>query len=76
MYNLYFDKKEVELKIKKVTGMGSRLQEEYPVEPKQYNDCYWICLERKPLKELAQQIKSEWLHETETLLEKIKTLNV
>ena len=76
MYNLYFNKEKVELKIKKVSNEGSRLRSNYPSIPTQFNDNYWICLERKPLKEIARRIQTEWRIEAEQRLSAIKNLKI
>lgn len=74
MYNLYFNKNHVVLKLEKVRNQGSQLQKDYPTKPMRFNDCYYFCTTREPLKVLKQKIKEQWLEDAKRRLEEIKAL--
>ena len=41
-----------------------------------YNDCYFICNDRKKLREKANEIKNEWITELEDELEKANNMKI
>jgi hypothetical protein len=63
MYILYFNKSERKIKVSK--AHKSLLNLNYTEKVTQYNDCYFYCSERKPLKEKAKEIKQNWIDELE-----------
>lgn len=72
MYTLYFNKPKMIIEVKKASkGMNHCT---YTNEAVQYNDCYWVCLNRKPLVEKAEEIKEAWTKELEERIEKVKSI--
>lgn len=75
MYTLYFDKNKAELKLTKASK-GMQKFVKYTEEATRHNSCCYVCLNRKPLKELAESMKQEWINETEDILEKCKNIKI
>lgn len=75
-YTLLVDWKKKTLKLSKPTA-GMRTPDViYTDEIKRYNDSYFICLKRKPLKEKAEQIKAEWIRDLEDQLQTVRDLKI
>ena len=74
MYTLYHSKKMREIKVSKASKSLQNLS--YKEEITYYNDCYFICLTRKPLVEKAKEIKQRWIDALETELEEIKQIKL
>lgn len=74
MYNLYHNKEQCVIELRKVRSKERQLQAHYTHEPSRFNDCYYICVNRKPLKELAQQLKEGWIIEAKDRLEKTENI--
>lgn len=76
MYNLYHNKEKGELKLIKVSSSNRKLHTTYKAQPSYFNDCYYVCMERKPLKELAISIKEQWLKEAKERVEMLENMKV
>ena len=74
MYTLYFSKKDKDIKVSKAKKVMQNLK--YTEEAVQFNDCYYICVNRKPLVEKAKEIQEKWISEMEEELESIKKIKV
>jgi|GEM_PF-4322254 len=74
MYLLYFKKSERKIKVSKAHKGMQNLN--YTDEVVQHNDCYFICSERKPLKEKAIEIHQSWISEFEEALNSIKDIKI
>lgn len=72
MYTLYVRKEKMIIEVKKASKAMSNCT--YTNEVVRYNDCYWVCLNRKPLMEKAKEIKESWISELEGKLEKVKSI--
>lgn len=75
-YTLLVDWKEKSLKISKPTKGMRTPYVIYTNEVKRYNDSYFICLKRKPLKELAENIKAGWIADAEFELKRVKAIEI
>ena len=64
------------MKIKKVNRLSRKLNGLYTPEVTYYNNCYYICLDKKPLKKFANELKEQWLNEVMERVELIKRINV
>ena len=71
MYKLYHDKRNLDLRIE---PLGNLLIDTSKIGemPTIFNDSYYVCNNRKALKELAQEIKKNWINEYTDLLEMTK----
>lgn len=74
MYTLYHNKNMREIKVSKASKPLHNLR--YKEEVTYYNDCYFICLTRKPLVEKAKEIKQKWIDTLETELDQIKQIKL
>ena len=72
MYQLYFKKEDFELRVEPLTAWAKDITD----IPKRFNDCIYVCNNRKALRELAKQIKAEWIAELEEKLENAKNIKV
>lgn len=75
MYSLYHNKSKLIISIEKANKWQQRLVT-FKEEITPYNDNYFFCLKRKPLKEKALEIKQDWLAEAERNLQAIKDIKV
>lgn len=74
MYQLYYSKKDSEIKIDKLKKVFQGI--EITDEVKYYNDCFYFCSDRKKLKEKAIEIKNEWISEARIVLEKYESIEI
>lgn len=74
MYLLYFNESARTLKLKKAPK--HLLDFPYEKEVKKYNENLYICLERKTLKEFAEEMKQQWIEELEQQLEELKNSKI
>jgi hypothetical protein len=74
MYTLYFKKSERKIKLSKSHKSMQNL--DYTDKVTRYNDCYFVCSERIPLKEKAKEIKQNWIEEYEEALNSIKEIKI
>jgi hypothetical protein len=74
MYTLYYSRKEKTIKVTKARKALQNLN--FTEEVTRYNDCYFICSNRKPLIEKAKDIQNEWLLELVKELETIREINL
>ena len=74
MYTLYHKKDEGIIEVKKA-HIGMR-DCNYTDDVTCHNDCYYICLKRKPLIEKAKEIKKSWLDELEEKMRKIESIEL
>jgi hypothetical protein len=74
MYTLYFNRSEKIIKVSKATKALQNLS--FTEEVTQYNYCFFICSNRKPLVEKAREIKREWILELEDELNTIEAINI
>lgn len=75
MFSLYHSKKEKKLEIKPIKNNSLMV---YNVTDKvtSYNDCYFVCNNRKALKEKATEIKNSWIEEAEKELNALKEIEI
>lgn len=80
-YSLYHNKRESELFIKRYNkifyplyGENKECYENGDVVS--YNDCYYVCKDRKKLKEFAISIKDNWVLDLEHQLVIIKGIKI
>jgi hypothetical protein len=74
MYTLYYSRKEKTIKVTKARKALQNLN--FTEEVTRYNDCYFICSNRKLLIEKAKDIQNEWLLELVKELETIREINL
>lgn len=74
MYTLYVNKKEKMIQVTKARSIFHHLT--YTDEVVKYNDCYYICTKRKPLKEKGKEFHQEWIKELEEELKSLKELKI
>lgn len=74
MYVLYFNKSERKIKLSKANKSMRNLN--YTDQVVKYNDCHYICTERRLLKEKAIEIQQSWISEFEEALNSIKELKI
>jgi hypothetical protein len=74
MYTLYFQKSEKVIQVSKARKALQNLN--FMEEVTRYNDCYFICTNRKPLVEKAKEIKQDWILELEKELSAMKEINI
>jgi hypothetical protein len=74
MYILYFKRSEKTIKVSKARKTFQHLN--FTEEVVRYNDCYYMCANRKPLVEKAQEIKREWILELEDELNSIEQIKI
>jgi hypothetical protein len=74
MYTLYYSRKEKTIKVTKARKALQNLN--FTEEVTRYNDCYFICSNRKPLIEKAKDIQTAWLLELVKELETIREINL
>lgn len=72
MYTLYVEKEKMIIEVKKTSKAMSNCT--YTNEVVKYNDCYYLCLKRKPLIEKATEIKESWIRELEEKIKKAKSI--
>jgi len=78
MLELYYNKQECELKIKKDTKLcygKKHIEEIKEQEISYFNDCYYIAEERKPLIVKAQEIRNKWIEETKQRLIELENMS-
>lgn len=74
MYQLYHKKSEGIIKIEKLKKVFSKV--EVTDEIMCFNSVYYLCSDRKKLKEKALEIKNEWVSEAKLLLEKYESIKI
>ena len=74
MYTLYYDKEKRELKIQKANKSMQNIP--YYDDVFKFNDCYYTCLTRNPLKEKAKEMLAEWIYEAEENLKKFQNIKL
>ena len=74
MYILYFNKSERKIKVSKAHKAFLNLN--FTDKVAQYNDCYFYCSDRKPLKEKGKEIKQNWIDELEEALFSTKEIKI
>lgn len=72
MYTLFFNKSQKKIKVGKANKAMQHQQ--YTDEVVQFNDCYYLCSERKPLVLKANEMWSEWIKEAEQNLDEIRAM--
>ena len=76
MYNLLCNKRELEIKIVKVTSRGQHLHTEYTDEVVKFNDYYFVSTDIKALREKAVEIKEGWIFELEGKLNTVVSIKI
>ena len=74
MYSLYHDKEKGIIKVSKTPKAMQDI--EHKEEITRYNHCYYLCLYRKPLVELARQMRNEWIKELESQIDNLRNLKI
>lgn len=75
MYKLYFSRKDLKIELSPIKNnelMVSRV----PDEIVRYNDCYYVCSDRKKLRDKANEIREKWIREVEEELGWLKDLKI
>ena len=72
MYSLYHDKEKGIIKVSKTPRALQDIK--HKEEITFYNRCYYLCLHRKPLVELARQMRDEWIKELEGQIDNLRNL--
>ena len=74
-YYLYHDK---EFKILEIGNLEKKslLVKVLSNEITTYNNSYYVCNDRKKLKEFAEKMKNEWIKRAETELVKLKEMKI
>ena len=74
VYALYFDKSKCVLEIAPFNKyFNSKIEID---EVTKFNDCIYLCSDRKKLREKAKEIKQGWIDETKETLAKFEGLKV
>lgn len=83
MYQLYFSKEDIygrnniyKIEIKPLQAGFKKTFTELPDAPYKYNDCYYLCAKRKPLVNIATEMKQQWIKELEGKMELIKSIEI
>lgn len=71
-YGLYHWKEKKQIKV--ITNPN--LYTNYTDEIKEFNDFYYVSTNLKKLKELASQLKNEWIKEAENEFNKTKNIKI
>lgn len=71
MYSLFFDKKRLEICIEPYKNAMIETNELY-----KFNDCRYLCSDRKLLREKAKEIKESWLEEAKQAVRDIESLKI
>ena len=74
MYSLYHNKEDNEIEVKKAHKALQNVK--YKEEITRYNSYYYLCLHRKPLIELANQMREAWIKEYEDKINDLKNLKI
>lgn len=74
MYTLFHKKSECKIEVKKAGRGMSHVH--FTEEVSCYNDCYYVCLKRKPLVEKAREIKASWIKELEEKMDKVESIKI
>jgi len=72
MFALYFNKTDRILRIETSMNLCMACRDKVT----QWNDCYYTCNTRKPLRAKAEVIKIQWIEDTEKELEELKRIKV
>lgn len=75
MYKLYFSKRDFVLKIEPIGGLMVK-ENQVTDEAIKFNDFFYVCNNRKILREKAKEIKERWIKETEENLSKFKNMEI
>lgn len=73
IYALYFDRTKKELTIKNWSSRELKLEEGKIYS---YNDCIYLALDRKILRQKAKEIQDSWISKCEKELEELKSIRV
>ena len=73
VYALYFIKKERKLEIDNWSNRRVSLKEG---ELYRHNDCIYLALDRKILREKAKELQEQWIKEYEEELEAVKNMKI
>lgn len=74
MYCLYHNKKDGIIKVRKTHTALQGVEHTEDIHC--YNSSYYLCLYRKPLVELAVQMREEWIKEYEEKINDLKSLKI
>ena len=75
MFSLYYNKRDKEMIIEPIrpsSFMYSKCSDTVTI----FNDCYFMCTDRKLLREKANEIKNKWIEEAEKELNGFKKLKL
>lgn len=76
MYQLYFQKDECIIQIKKLSKVFNDQIPKITEEIFYYNNCYYFCKNRAVLKTKAEEMKQGWLTETQERLDKVMNIKI
>ena len=76
MYALYFNREEGVLKIKKNPKAFVEYKDKVIKEPYKYNNNYYFCSTRKPLKELAEAMKLSWIGDAYAEVHRLEKIEI
>lgn len=74
MYTLYISQDEQIIKVAKAHKSLQSLA--YTEDVVRYNDCYFLCKERKPLVAQARIIQQQWIAELEEALRTVQAIKI
>lgn len=75
MYTLYHNKEDCVIKLEKAKKIMQNIGN-FTEDVTCYNNNYYFCLLRSPLKQKATEMKQEWLKEAEDRAELIKNIKI
>lgn len=84
MYQLYINKGDLAIDVRKITGpirnslTKKQLEhmEQFPESIVSFNSYYKVCLKRKPLIDLGREIKKKWENELKETLDIVKSIKI
>lgn len=74
-FSLYFNKRDKKLIIETITP-SNFMYARCTNKVTKFNDCYFICNDRKLLRDKANEIKNTWVEEAEKDLNYLKELKI
>lgn len=74
MYTLYVERSKKDIKVSKAHKPFQKLN--FTEEIIKYNDCYFLCTNRKTLVEKAKEIQRKWILELEEEINSIKEIKI
>lgn len=76
MYQLEIRKNAYVIEVKPLKAVFKNRNIPITNEIMKYNEVFYFCNKKQPLREKALEIKTEWTKETEEILNKIKSIEI